>query len=278
LNFEIAVSLYSLFNVPSKPSKGIHLAGWFSDQRRIGLHLMMVFPRLTLVIVLLITRAVCVGQTAFSYPKIIVQGKSVSDFVPAGWEIMDSAVNNYNQKIYTDYAIVIQHIDSASVEIKYEGRLEKIKTKPRILVILFKNKKSGLFKLIDQNNKFILPWNPGSQSDPFSYLKFENDILHIGFSFSYGSGAHEEPEYIFRYDGVRFVLIGFNSSYFNSGTREFRESSYNFLSRKYWINEGPESAEETSKEVWHNIKYKGLRPLSAFNEPYTWVLEKGVSL
>ena len=245
---------------------------------KIGLHLNMVFPRLIFMIVLSFATIFCIGQAKFTYPKIKAQGKSVSDFVPAGWQITDSAVNNNNQKDYTDYAIILQRFDSVFMEINYVGRAEKIKTKPRILVILFQNKKSGLFTLIDQNNKFIMPWSPDNGSSPFSYLKFENENLLIGFSFSFGPGAHEESEYKFRYDRDRFVLIGFSSSYFNSATREFRESSYNFLSGKYWISKGPESAQETSKEVWYKIKYKRLKPLSGLQEPFAWKFDLKQSL
>lgn len=228
--------------------------------------------------VFLIAAMGCFGQKTFVYPKIIAQGRDVIDFVPTGWQIFDSTINRHSQKDYTEYAYVLQQIDSAFIEIKIDGRVEKINTTPRILIVLFQNKKSRLFRLIDQNNKLILPWNPDSGSDPFASIQFEDSILHISFSFSYGPGAHVEPEYIFRYDGNHFVLIGFNSSYYSFGTREMRETSYNFLTGKYWISQGREDSEDANKEIWHKIKYKGLRPLSAFEEPYTWTLNTDESL
>jgi hypothetical protein len=250
----------------------------FQMKAGIGLNLMMVCFRFIMTVFLLMAMTGGFCQSLFSYPKIIAHGKAVSDFVPKGWEILNSAVDyNYHTK-HKGCALILEHADSAFIELNNDGRIEKVNRKPRILVVLFQDSNSGLFKLVEQNNHFILPMDPEYRSDPLASMTFANGILHISFDIIFGTSAHDELEYIFRYDGARFVLIGANSDYFNSATREYRISSFNFLTRKWWISQGGEGSEDTDKEIWHGIKFKGFRPLSAFQEPYTWEFNKGQSL
>jgi hypothetical protein len=231
-----------------------------------------------LLILLLFVRNVGVCQE-FSYPKIKMQGTAISDFIPAGWAIIDSAADYYDfSRPYQSHAMVLQRIDTASIKLNRDGRIEKANTRPRILIILFKDHSSGIFKLIEQNNKFILPLDPEYAPDPLTSMKFDSGIFHISFTLYFGPSAHDELEYAFRYDGTRFVLIGANSNYFNEATREYRQSSFNFLSKKWWVNQGNGDSASTNKPIWHKITYKGLRPLSAFQEPYTWEFDRGQAL
>ena len=68
-----------------------------------------------LTFVLTIFFAVTYGQE-FSYPAIKLTGRSITDFVPVGWTILDSAYGDLNKDGKKDAAIVIEHKDSISLE------------------------------------------------------------------------------------------------------------------------------------------------------------------
>jgi hypothetical protein len=224
-------------------------------------------------ILMLTTKIGCLGQSTFSYPHLKPQGKYLSDFVPEGWEIIDSTADYYNfDSAYTTYAIILQAHDSAVIEIHCDETTEILNRNPRILAILFYYRDQRVFELKEQNNQFILPKNPGEHSDSFQSIKFDLGILHIDFTLHYGH-AYNEIEYIFRYQAGQFVLIGANTNYSNPATLEYRVVSYNFLTKKWWITQGDlKSSASMKKEKWHPIKFQGLRPLRAFQGVNVWKL------
>jgi hypothetical protein len=61
------------------------------------------------------------GQS-FSYPKILSEGKTVADFIPADWKIVDSAKDNRNHNQCKEYAFVIQYKDSVTIRNKEEDK------------------------------------------------------------------------------------------------------------------------------------------------------------
>jgi hypothetical protein len=234
---------------------------------------------LGLTVYLAIILTPCIGQPVFSYPKINTEGKIISDFVPAGWEMVDSAADYYYFKnTYISHALVLQCKDNSIIELKYNGQIKKEKCKPRILVVLFQYRNTGVYRLVEQNNQFIVPENPEDNSDPFVSLIFKDDVLHINFEFNYGTSGNEELEYIFKFIGIHFVLIGAEINYYNKATLAYMESSYNFLSGKWSFSYDDGNKISRSYQTWHIIKYKGLRPLSAFREPHNWKFDGDQSL
>src|SRR4026209_2700145 len=105
-----------------------------------------------LIFILTFISAFLFGQ-GFSYPSITTKGKQVKDFIPAGWMILDSARGDLNKDNLPDAAIILQHKDSISIVKDIE---DTVIIRPRILILLFKNKADNSFELIQQSNSFIL--------------------------------------------------------------------------------------------------------------------------
>ena len=131
------------------------------------------------------------------YPVIKSVADSVDDFVPEGWELILLNRGDLNNDGIEDAVLVIQSKDTLR-ELLYDGnhkkwdRLED--TKPRLLVILFKDKTG--YKLALQNNDFILRMDEGGVwGDPENGLEIKNNILILSF---YG-GSMEKWNNIYKF-------------------------------------------------------------------------------
>src|SRR5687768_14407945 len=89
------------------------------------------FMRHFLAFILTVFFSPAFGQD-FSYPLIHSTGQSITDFVPAGWTILDSTEGDLNKDRVKDAAIVIQHKDRISLT---NSLGDTVLTQPRMLLI-----------------------------------------------------------------------------------------------------------------------------------------------
>ncbi len=226
-----------------------------------------IFKRLLFLSFLIISANV-VGQS-FSYPEIPKEAKTLQDFIPSDWKVIDSAKGDLNHNNLIEYALIMQYKDSITIVHEEEGQLKKFKTRPNILVIIFQYVDSDKFVLIEQNNHFTTQQMENNFSFPFTSMKINDGVFTIDFTIFYGPAAHRMISYIFRCQSKKFVLIGADSDYFNVATREYEKESFNFLPGK-WSSETGNGDSGTGKITWHTLPSKKLRPLSAFREPEVW--------
>ena len=223
-----------------------------------------------LIFILTFISAFLFGQ-GFSYPSITTKGKQVKDFIPAGWMILDSARGDLNKDNLPDAAIILQHKDSISIVKDIE---DTVIIRPRILILLFKNKADNSFELIQQSNSFILMHDSPAMDDPFDELNIYAGILEIKFRLFYNMGSWyvSTASYKFRYQKGEFVLIGADSFSLHRATMDFEEYSYNFLTKKRNLTKGNESTGK-KKTMWKALGISPLKTLKTFTEPFTWEIE-----
>jgi hypothetical protein len=228
-----------------------------------------------LFILIFLKSGVASGQE-FSYPLIKNEGQTISDFVPGGWIIKDSASGDLNNDQKDDYVIVLEHKDSATILKKEDNIVREVITNPRILVILFQEKNADKFRLAAQNNTFILNEDYSIMNDdPYQSIKIKNGVLHIDFTILYGPGSYDMLSYSFRYQNKEFALIGANTNYYNMATSDTRICSYNFLTKKWSKIQGNDNdGKRKLKEIWHTLNLKELKTLKTFKEPNTWQVTK----
>jgi hypothetical protein len=218
-----------------------------------------------------------VSAQSFSYPKLLKEGRTVAEFIPSGWRIVDSASDDKNYNGYKEYALLIQYKDSITIMHKENGKPGKFKTLPSILIIIFQYGDSDKFVLIEQNNHFATQQIDNNLSFPYTSMRINNGIFKIDFTLFYGPAAHRVLSYSFRYQHNKFVLIGADTDYFNVATREYEKISFNFLSGK-WSSEKGNGDSGVGKIIWHNLPSGKLRLLSAFQEPEVWRVTNNIDL
>jgi hypothetical protein len=212
----------------------------------------------------------------FSYPSIDLKGKTLSDFVPAGWIILDSAKGDLNKDGRKDAAIILQYKDSVALVKSDE---DTVLTQPRILVIIFKNISENSYYLQQQSKSFILNHDDSGMDDPFQELTIDKGILQIKFQLFYNIGSWfvTNASYKFRYQSNEFVLIGADNSSFHRATHDYEEYSYNFLTKKRSLTKGNEN-KGIKKTTLKSLNIQFLKTLKTFDEPFTWEVEENMYL
>lgn len=127
-----------------------------------------------------------------SYPKFSNTPKTLKNFIPAGWSVLDSVRGNLDGDRVPDLCIVLQYRDTVTELMPGGWEWEN---RPRILLLLFQDKTKGLYRLALQNNHIIPRAGEGKQGgDPFDGLKLKNSLLTLegimggGYDFRFQNG------------------------------------------------------------------------------------------
>jgi hypothetical protein len=193
----------------------------------------------------------------FAYPTIQSSGKSVNEFIPAGWILLDSAIGDLNGDGKKDIAFVIQSKDTVD-EIRPDSSTNHGRS--RVLAIAFKNASS--YKLALQDNTFITREGEGGMDpDAYDSLSIEKGILIVPLQF-----VRARAKYKFRYQNDNFFLIG--AGFFNvfAAGSKFDAYDINFLTKKY-KHEWGEISETKSHVEWNELPQKTLFKLSDLKMP-----------
>ncbi|MBC7829669.1 MAG: hypothetical protein H7122_18140 [Chitinophagaceae bacterium] len=215
------------------------------------------------------------GQN-FIYPSINSNGYKLSDFVPLGWSILDSAKGDLNKDGINDAAIILEYNDSITF---VKSREDTVLTQPRMLLILFKTALDNNFRVAAQSNSFILNHDSPAMDDPYQELKIDKGVLRIRFHMFYNIGSWyvTNTSYKFRYQQGEFILIGADYYSFHRASLDFEEYSYNFLTKKRSFTKGNDN-KGTKKTTWKSVKISMPKTLKTFKEPFTWEVEKDLYL
>lgn len=221
-----------------------------------------------------LTLGLAFGQN-FSYPTIKSNGQSITNFIPDGWKVLDSASGDLNGDKHADIAFILQHRDSVGVVKTENGYSDTLITQPRVLVLGFYNGETKQYDLVEQSNSFILNHDNPNMDEPFQDISISSGVLKIDFYiwYSMGGWGMSTNSYKFRYQDNQFQLIGadYNSSNRSSGETEDR--SYNFLTKKVKVTTGNFSTDK-HKSLLRAFDFKELQNLKTFKEPFTYEVEK----
>jgi hypothetical protein len=212
----------------------------------------------------------------FRYPTIRSTGKTIPDFIPAGWTILDSAAGDLNKDGRTDAALVIQHQDSILLLNDLE---DTALSQPRILLIVFREASGNSFFLVERSNSFILKHDNSAMDDPFKGISIAKGILELDFTLFYNMGSWytSNSSYKFRYNGKMFQLIGADTYTIHRASLDFESFSYNFLTKKRIQTKGSEE-KGTRKTNTKTLTLPSMMTFGTFKQPYTWEVEKDIFL
>ena len=196
------------------------------------------------------------------FPDISEKGKSLRDFIPEGWEILDTAYGDLNFDACPDYAVILQYKDSVrfidNSDLNYS---DTVLTQPRMSFILYKDDDGKNFSLIASNNSFIPNHDSERMEDPFQemFIKDCKLEIHIQYFCNMGSYVVTNFSYKFRDSEDEFVLIGADKMEFSRNMGDMTEWSYNFMTSKLKKTTGGNMFDENIKpkvewkhfdEVW----------------------------
>jgi|GEM_PF-2156193 len=133
--------------------------------------------------------------------KINTSGKTLDDFIPKNWKLIDKAEGDLNKDNLEDIAAVIEYTgDNISNE------NADLFGQPRVLFIVFQNN-DGTYKLSIQSSEVILRSDMGGvYGDPFEGIKYSRGSIVVS---SYGGSAWRwgfTSRYRYQNDG--WYLIG----------------------------------------------------------------------
>ena len=209
---------------------------------------------------------------SFPYPTMPAYGKTLDDFVPKDWNIIDTVTGDLNKDNTEDAAMILEYKDSVIERNRAIWRNQKQKTTPRILVLVLKI--ANQYELKVQQNVLVLRKNEGDDTypdDPYESMEIIKGVLHLNFRWSVMGGG-QAMHYIIRYQSNDFYLIGytFESGYHSSITT----SDFNFSTKKYQQYGYDDETGRGGKYEEFNIKKKlpasSLKKLGDLKEPGTW--------
>lgn len=217
----------------------------------------------------------------FVYPTIIKEGLKVKEFIPYGWKIRDSVSGDLNNDRTNDIAVILQYKDTVTILNPDEYDPDTIHIQPRILLILFLDKRTHKFQFVEQNNTFILRNDdPTLLDDPYQSITITKGVLSVEFQLSYGIGSWNitHSSYSFRYQNNDFVLVSAYKNMFNRATHNYENYSFDFLQKQWKLTKGNDDTDQLPETETLHLDVNELKTLKTLKAPYTWELVKDVFL
>ena len=189
------------------------------------------------------------------YPALVQQAASPEGFVPAGWGIEKKIEVDLNGDGDPDFVLVLHQMNPSNIfKIPDGGGADQYDSNPRILMVLFADKKSNGYKLIAQNHQLIPRLDSPTIDDPFDGIKIGKGNFSVDLIASdrVGSMIESDFSFRFRYQNGRMILIGYDKSTLHRGTGHYYSVSVNYLAKKAKIDNGSAvpMAAEPGKIKW----------------------------
>lgn len=216
-----------------------------------------------------------VWPTGSDYPAISASSDSCEGFLPVGWKVLGKAEGDLNKDKNPDCVLIVQ---GNSDKFRYKndelgGAI--FDTNPRVLIIAFKDE--GGFRLVEQNNKFIISSAWPTMTEPFQEVAIAKGVLTILFEefYSAGSWGMSNTKYTFRFQGGDFALIGLDKTSLHRATGDLETRSYNFSTSKLKIETGNIGDDGKGKITWKTFRVRPLKTLKTLPRMLEWEIEKG---
>lgn len=212
---------------------------------------------------------------AFKFPLVPEQGKTIASLVPPTWKVIDSVRGDLNNDNISDLALVLEFYRPVKENRAYGDNETEIITevqKPRILAIYFRRSASGAYKLVTQNNNFILRSEEGGgMGDPIRPLRIDSNALSLNFEG--GGNWRWKLFYTFKYQDKEWQLTKANNYTWHTGSGEMNDKQYDFVNKKRVTRSGNIADKGPANETFEQaLNIETLRTFTSFKKPWTWQL------
>ena len=197
---------------------------------------------------------------AFEYPSFNKSIKTLDELLSSNWLLKDSAAGDLNGDNLADLVAVTEWKDTIE-ELRPDNTVNL--GSPRILLIFFKNQRTGDYDLVLQHDTFIIRYGEGGM-DPEAYGKvsIKNKVVDIFYSLLRG-----QAEYKIRYQDNDFYLIGATTGGESGGQIDYWD--INFLTKKA-KHEWGDISDEKLKSKWVNVPVQQLKKLKELPMQFSW--------
>lgn len=171
--------------------------------------------------------------------KLPQSGKTLQEFIPQGWSVMEKAEGDLNIDGFNDIAAVL-----INATMEKNNTIGDDTDLPRLLIILFRNS-DNTFKLAAASQKAILcNICGGVWGDPFENIKIEKGTLII----SHYGGSSDRWGYVhrFRYQDGDWFLIGRTETNRNVNTLEGKSVDQNLITGLAITKTTPKGGKKTT--------------------------------
>lgn len=228
----------------------------------------------TFVLILLFCCQLSFGQNAV-FPEIKKTCKTVKEFVPPNWKVIETQYGDLNHDNKKDVVLVLQCKDHSNI-VANDSSTDTVDKNPRMLLIAFKDSIADRYDLIEQSNTFILTHSEPAMDEPFQGIKISKNILQLNFHIWYSAGSWytTNASYKFRYQNNHFELIGFDKVSFHRSSGEMEEVNINFSTKKMTTTKGNMFDEKVKNDTaCKSVECNELKTFATFTHPFSWDFE-----
>lgn len=212
----------------------------------------------------------------FKFPVLPEYGKSLESLIPSNWTVIDSVSGDLNNDKIKDMAFVIEFYRPVKESRAYGDNETEIITevqKPRILAIYFRRSTNGAYRMVTQNNNFILRSEEGGEmGDPLRPAKITANQLML--SFEGGGNWRWKLNYSFKYADKDWQLTHANNYAYQNGSGEMNDKQYDFVNKKRKTISGKINGAATNDTFEQPLIIKTLRTFNSFKKPWTWEINR----
>lgn len=214
-----------------------------------------------IIVILFLSNVSSFSQTGtpvhIDIPQIQGSGKTVNDFIPTRWHILESASGDLNGDARPDYALIL---GITNKELATHG-IDTVRNEvPRLLVVLISDKKE--LKVDQQTHELILPSGFGGNFDPIEMTEpLSIDTKNKSITVSMYGGLTERwvIHYVFQKDDLDWTLHSATLSTYDSTAPDQAfnyDSTFDFVHKKVTDNITKQTHELTWTPV---LKLKDMK-------------------
>lgn len=227
----------------------------------------------TIIAILLISNFSSFSQSGTLFyieiPQIQGSGKTVNDFIPAPWHILESASGDLNGDAKPDYVLILGVTNKELAKHDIDTVRNEV---PRVLVVLVSDK--GKLKVDQQTHKLVLPSAFGGNFDPLEMndpLSIDEKNKSITVSMYGGLRERWAIHYTFQKDESDWTLHSATLSRYDSTGPD---QEYNYNSTFDFVNK--KTTNSLTKEI-HELTWTKVLKLADM-EPFENEIAPGVKI
>lgn len=212
----------------------------------------------------------------FIFPELPASGKSLASLTPSNWKVIDSVYGDLNNDNINDMALVLEFYRPVKENRAYGDNDTELITevqKPRILAIYFRRSANGAYRLITQNNDFMLRSEEGgAMGDPLRPMHI--DANQLSLSFEGGGNWRWKLNYSFKYKEKDWQLVKANNLAYHSSSGEMNNKLYDFINKTQKVITGTMNQNILADTTFEQpLTIKTLRTFNSFKKPWTWEIK-----
>lgn len=198
----------------------------------------------------------------FGQTNLPTSGKTLDNLKPNGWRFITSVTGDLNNDKLSDLVFIIQDTDTSKIVWDLDGGYCLTNTNPRIIAVYFADKLGGYIKQF-QAQDFVPVKELENQEEPFDYVSInKNACIEFGTRSWFMAGtwetSHKTYQFQFNLVDKKFVLIKYESGYFDRSTGDFTNYQFDFKKNKLRSENGTMSIKKSKIKITKFVQEQNI--------------------